>query len=151
MQPGAPLARHSPFRSAQDRMGLNTPQRRKRFNILVVIVFATMFPLGMYGMARSVQGCGCPDGYSYSDSGGGVSCDCDGDIFSGRWNCGGQIYVCNVLQNSTGGGSASDEPVVCEGEPASNYCDCADDCFWHSSDWCSCAEAKASTCCNTAC
>merc|ERR1712118_413930 len=101
---------------------VTTPQREdtwKRVNslfrqrpmwqkVIIALVIVIGFLASGFSMVRIfVQGCGCPEGYSYH-SGSSDGCHCSGDIFTCRWDCGGGVCF------------AGGEPQTCSGYEVRN-------------------------------
>jgi len=125
---------------------------------------------GIFLLVRiNVMGCGCPAAFSnnYAEgTSGREDCGCNGDAFSCRYDCGGQLYcgqeLCpgqqpsNTSSSSGGGGGGGSHPagtVMCPGYTMPDYCDCntasGGDCVEATQTRCICAEATAANCCNS--
>merc|ERR1719198_1939859 len=70
---------------------------------VIGLIFVIGFLVSGFSMVRIfVQGCGCPDGYSYH-SGSSDGCHCSGDMFTCRWDCGGDVCFADGEQQSCSG------------------------------------------------
>lgn len=75
-------------------------------------VFVAMIIVGFlfsgFAVVRTfVQGCGCPDGFSYSNGADSGGCHCSGDMFTCRWDCGGNVCFANGEPVSCGIGNST--------------------------------------------